>query len=59
VRRHEAHQLALPLEPGALKYHRVPPGDNTAEFDDEGLIEPVTVEKPEPPKNTGGQLTLF
>lgn len=57
VRAGEAHQLALPLEDGALKFHPVSTRVNTAEFDDEGLIEPVAVEKPEPPANS--QLSLF
>jgi putative SOS response-associated peptidase YedK len=61
VRADEAGQLALPLEDGALKFHAVSTRVNTAQFDDEGLIAPVTVEKPEPPKGEGGpgQLSLF
>ncbi|WP_332700443.1 SOS response-associated peptidase [Devosia sp.] len=62
VRAREAGQLALPLADGALKFHPVSTRVNSARDDDAGLIEPVTVQKPEPrPKKVagGGQLDLF
>jgi len=61
----DAYQLALPLGDGALKFHPVSMRVNSAREDDPGLIEPVTIEKPEPPaprKNAAGggsQLDLF
>lgn len=55
-----AYQLALPLEDGALKFHPVSTRVNSARDDDPGLIEPVTVEKPEPPQPAvKAQLDLF
>lgn len=56
-----AYQLALPLADGALKFHPVSTRVNSARDDDPGLIEPVTVTKPEPmrKKAAGGQLDLF
>ena len=62
VRAAEAAQLALPLEDGALKYHPVSTRVNSARDDDAGLIEPVTVTRPEPRMKKvagGGQLDLF
>ena len=61
VRAREAWQLALPLDDGALKFHPVSTRVNSARDDDAGLIEPVTVVKPEPvrKKAAGGQLDLF
>jgi putative SOS response-associated peptidase YedK len=62
VRAGEAGQLALPLPDGALKFHPVSTRVNAARDDDPGLIEPVTVTRPEPrPKKVagGGQLDLF
>ena len=61
VRAREAWQLALPLEDGAVKFHPVSTRVNSARDDDAGLIEPVTVVKPEPmrKKAAGGQLDLF
>ena len=63
VRADTALQLALPLADGALKFHPVSTRVNSARDDDLGLIEPVTLEKPEPvrPKKAagGGQLDLF
>lgn len=57
----EAAQLALPLEDGAVKFHPVSTRVNSARDDDPGLIEPVTVERPEPraKKVAGGQMSLF
>ncbi|GLQ10721.1 DUF159 family protein [Devosia yakushimensis] len=56
-----AHQLALPLEDGAVKFHPVSTRVNSARDDDPGLIVEVSVEKPEPvrKKAAGGQLDLF
>lgn len=60
-----AYQLALPLEDGRLKFHPVSTRVNSARDDDPGLIQPVTLEKPEPPAATpkraagGEQLDLF
>jgi putative SOS response-associated peptidase YedK len=63
VRAHEAYQLALPLEDGALKFHPVSTRVNSARDDDAGLIEPATVEMPvvKAKKVAGGgsQLDLF
>ncbi|WP_338722682.1 SOS response-associated peptidase [Devosia sp. XK-2] len=65
VRAHEAAQMALPLEDGALKFHPVSTRVNSARDDDAGLIEPVELGKPEPaavkPKKLagGGQMDLF
>ena len=61
VRAAEAVQLALPLPDGALKFHPVSTRVNSARDDDPGLIEPVTVTRPEPPikKAAGGQMSLF
>ncbi|RUT31125.1 SOS response-associated peptidase [Arsenicitalea aurantiaca] len=63
VRAPEAHQLALPLPEGALKFHPVSTRVNSARFDDPELIEEVVPEAPEPPrlKKAGGsgQLDLF
>jgi putative SOS response-associated peptidase YedK len=62
VRAHEAGQLALPLADGLLKFHPVSTRVNSARDDDAGLIEPVTVERPEPRAKKaagGGQLDLF
>jgi len=58
VRAREARQLALPLADGALKFHPVSTRVNSARDDDAGLIDAVTVSKPEP-KPAGGQLSLF
>ena len=56
-----AHQLALPLEDGAVKFHPVSTRVNSARDDDPGLIVEVSVERPEPvrKKAAGGQLDLF
>ena len=56
-----AHQLALPLENGVVKFHPVSTRVNSARDDDPGLIAEVTVERPEPvrKKAAGGQLDLF
>ncbi|KKB82650.1 hypothetical protein VW29_15960 [Devosia limi DSM 17137] len=60
-----AHQLALPLADGVVKFHPVSTRVNSARDDDPGLIAPLTLEKPEPavarPKRVagGGQLDLF
>lgn len=56
-----AHQLALPLEDGAVKFHPVSTRVNSARDDDPGLIVEVSVERPEPVrrKAAGGQLDLF
>lgn len=62
VRAQHAAQLALPLQDGELKFHPVSTRVNSARDDDAGLIEKVTVEKPEPrPRKLagGGQLDLF
>lgn len=61
VRAGAAHQLALPLGEGAVKFHPVSTRVNSARDDDPGLIVEVTVEKPEPvrKKAAGGQLDLF
>ncbi|WP_137151209.1 SOS response-associated peptidase [Devosia sp. FKR38] len=64
VRAADAAQLALPLADGALKFHPVSTRVNSARDDDPGLIEPVTLDKPAPPKpkkvaGGGGQLDLF
>jgi putative SOS response-associated peptidase YedK len=62
VRAKEAHQLVMPLEDGALKFHPVSTRVNSARDDDAGLIEAVTVERPEPRAKKvagGGQLDLF
>jgi len=53
----EATQLILPLENGALKFHPVSTRVNSARDDDEGLIAPVTIEKPRRPEPA--QLDLF
>ncbi len=56
-----AHQLALPLGDGVVKFHPVSTRVNSARDDDPGLITEVTVQKPEPvrKKAAGGQLDLF
>ncbi|HTM77884.1 MAG TPA: SOS response-associated peptidase [Devosia sp.] len=57
-----AYQLALPLEPGALKFHPVSTRVNSAQYDDPGLIAEVADVRPEPvrKKATGSaQLDLF
>ncbi len=56
-----AHQLALPLEDGAVKFHPVSTRVNSARDDDPGLIVEVSVERPDPVrrKAAGGQLDLF
>ena len=56
-----AHQLALPLEDGVVKFHPVSTRVNSARDDDPGLIAEVTMQKPEPvrKKAAGGQLDLF
>lgn len=56
-----AHQLALPLEDGVVKFHPVSTRVNSARDDDPGLIAEVTVERPAPvrKKAAGGQLDLF
>lgn len=56
-----AHQLVLPLEDGAVKFHPVSTRVNSARDDDPGLILEVSVERPEPVrrKAAGGQLDLF
>ena len=63
VRADAALQLALPLPDGALKFHPVSTRVNSARDDDPGLIEPVTLERPEPARVKkaagGGQLDLF
>ena len=66
VRAHEAVQMALPLEDGALKFHPVSTRVNSARDDDPGLIEPISLDKPEPPVERpkkraggGGQMDLF
>ena len=64
VRAREAAQMALPLEDGVLRFHPVSTRVNSARDDDPGLIEPVTLEKPEPvakPRKAagGGQMDLF
>lgn len=67
VRAPEAARLALPLPKGAVKFHPVSIRIGSARPDDPGLIEPVTLEKPElpaptekPKKRAGvGQLDLF
>lgn len=64
VRASEAGQLALPLADGVLKFHPVSTRVNSARDDDAGLIEAVTVSKPEPKLRAkkavgGGQLDLF
>lgn len=65
VRAADAAQLALPLADGALKFHPVSTRVNAARDDDPGLIVPVTLDKPAPPKpkkvagGGGGQLDLF
>ena len=63
VRADTALQLALPLPDGALKFHPVSTRVNSARDDDAELIEPVTLEKPQPaqPRKVagGGQLDLF
>jgi putative SOS response-associated peptidase YedK len=60
----QAHQLALPLDDGRLKFHPVSMRVNSAMIDDPALIEPATLEKPEPApekKKTAAssQLDLF
>lgn len=59
----DAHQLALPLEDGMLKFHPVSTRVNSARIDDPSLIEPVNDVRPEPVarKRAGGgsQLDLF
>lgn len=64
VRAAEAAQMALPLEDGELKFHPVSTRVNPARDDDPGLIEAVSVEKPEPVVKTrkaagSGQMDLF
>ena len=60
-----AHPLARPLPPGVVKFHPVSTRVNSAKMDDAGLLEAVTVERPEPqakPKKVragSGQLDLF
>ncbi|HTN60080.1 MAG TPA: SOS response-associated peptidase [Devosia sp.] len=57
-----AYQLALPLEPGALKFHPVSTRVNSAQYDDPGLIEAVADVKPEPVQKrpaSSAQLDLF
>lgn len=61
---HEARQFALPLPPGATKFHPVSPRLGSGKLDDPSLIEPVTLEPPEPPAPRkkaagGGQMDLF
>lgn len=57
----DAHQLALPLPDGVVKFHPVSTRVNSARDDDPGLILEVTPEKPEAirKKAAGGQLDLF
>ena len=57
----DAAQLALPLPDGVLRFHPVSTRVNSARDDDPGLIEPVTVEKPEPKVKipAGAQMSLF
>jgi putative SOS response-associated peptidase YedK len=65
VRAAEAHQLAVPLPDGVLKFHPVSTRVNSARDDDPGLVEPATPEPPKPPapqkRVTGGsaQMDLF
>ncbi|WDR05123.1 SOS response-associated peptidase [Devosia rhodophyticola] len=61
VRARRAAQLVLPLGPGRVKFHPVSTRVNSARIDEPGLIEPVPLDKPEPPepKKAGGQLDLF
>lgn len=61
VRAQQAAQMALPLADGVLKFHPVSTRVNSARDDDPGLIEPVTLEKPEAiiKKAAGGQMDLF
>ncbi len=62
----QAAQMALPLEDGALKFHPVSTRVNSARDDDPGLIEPISLDEPEPPVDRpkkraggGGQMDLF
>lgn len=62
VRAATAHQLALPLEDGAVKFHPVSTRVNSARDDDPGLIAPATIQalQPKPKKVAGGgQMSLF
>lgn len=66
VRPRDAAQMALPLADGVLKFHPVSTRVNSARDDDPGLIEPITLDKPEPPAprpkkaaGGGGQMDLF
>lgn len=66
VRAAEAYQLALPLPDGVLKFHPVSTRVNSARDDDPGLIEPVTLQPPQPPSakkrvasSGGAQMDLF
>lgn len=61
VRAKEAAQLALPLEPGAVKFHPVSTRVNSAREDNASLIVPVTIGQPEPVarKARTAQLDLF
>ena len=59
-----AHQLALPLDDGLLKFHPVSTRVNSARMDDPGLIEPASEFKPEPvvkkrAAGGGSQMDLF
>ncbi|WDR04028.1 SOS response-associated peptidase [Devosia algicola] len=51
-----AVQLALPLGPGLVKFHPVSSRVNSARIDEPGLIEAVTLDRPEPSptKRVGG-----
>jgi putative SOS response-associated peptidase YedK len=60
VRAKDAAQMALPLGDGVLQFHPVSTRVNSARDDDPGLIEEVTLERPEPVKKVvGGQMDLF
>lgn len=62
VRARDAVALALPLGPGAVRFHPVSARVNSARIDDAELIVPVTLEQLDPaPRQTvdGGQLDLF
>ncbi|WP_375449704.1 SOS response-associated peptidase [uncultured Devosia sp.] len=57
-----ARQLAIPLDNGALKFHPVSTRINSAKYDDEGLIEPMSDVKPHPTapnKAASAQMDLF
>lgn len=55
----EAYEMLGPLPEGVVAMHPVSTRVGSIKNDDEGLIVPVSEERPEPPKKAGGQMDLF